>query len=403
LQTEAIRVPNDFRKQVLETKELLKDDPSGLCNTLADLSIRSALVDYRIETDNDNLTEFLNRWIDSVNIELLGTVPTGLEALAKEYFRERWKGSSFLVLRTLWEDQENVRVPTSLFFVDGEDVVINTPNDGAVNLGDEKYAIRLQSGSKQAGKNKDNQIPLPTSEDEKVFVQKPFESWSTRYPVPFLIRRGIFHNSKFLQLLTSKGEFIVSKALEYLLVLKKGTEGLAKDLQITYSREDLEKVNEELKKLIDDKKTSEGFPSYTTNFDTDITEYIPDYGKAISNNLYAPLEKRILAGWGVIEVVDSVTVGSRRESVLNPRPFVAEIEQGVEDFKSLLNDLIKTIIIQNKQKHPKWMNAKIRIVNSPVKGFMTDNMRTLLRSLYDRGALSKRTFIEDRRKCIFDW
>jgi len=55
---------------------------------------------------------------------------------------------------------------------------------------------------------------------------------------------------------------------------------------------------------------------------------------AINDTIYAPIEKRILAGLGLIDIVTG-TSSSRRESLLNPKPFVAEIKQGIEDFKKM--------------------------------------------------------------------
>ena len=73
--------------------------------------IGCAGVKYIINTDNPNLTEVLNKWLQTINLSVKqenGTksIPTGIDPLAKEYFRERWKGSSHLLLRTFWESQD---------------------------------------------------------------------------------------------------------------------------------------------------------------------------------------------------------------------------------------------------------------------------------------------------------
>ncbi len=400
-QNDQIKIPLSYRDKVLEVKKLFNDDPSGLASTILDYAINCALVDFKIETDNANLTKALNQWLKDVNVDLVGTVPTGIKALAKEYFRERWKGSSNLLLRTFWTEQDDLNLPTSLFFVDGEDIKVKSGStDGIIRLGEEKYYLRASKNSSSDEEvNEKIDIPLPSQENEIIFTQKPFETWGNLSPVPYIIKNGVYKNSKFLRLLVSKGEFVVSKALEYLFILKKGTEQLTIDGSLTYDKNDLEVVGNDLKAIMADKQG--GFPSYITNFDTDISEYIPDYSKAISNAIYSPIEQHILAGLGLVEIVTNID-SNRKESLLNPKPFIAEVEQGIADFKALLNDIIRVMIKKNASSHKKWMSAEIEIINSPVKSFIDDKFRTMLRSGYDRGTVSKRTWTEAGLNLNFD-
>ena len=312
-----VRIPTAYREQVLAVKLLLRNDTSGLVNTLLDFAIDCALVDYSVETSNANLTALFNGWLSNINSDLRGQIPVGVNALAKQYFRERWKGSSFLLLRTVWEEKDGYTLPTKLWFVDGEDIAV-TSDDETVSIGGEIYNLRV---SKKEAKC------LPASGNEMIFVQKPFESWGTEYPIPYLIRRGVFRNLKFLELLTTKGEYIVGKALEYLLMIKKGSAELTLSNQpeFTYSKDDLQKVKDDLEALIQNRQQTGGVSTYATNFDTDIQHLIPEYSKAISAELYAPIERRILAGLGMIDVVQGIS-STRRESTLNPRPFIGEIE-----------------------------------------------------------------------------
>lgn len=409
-QSESIKIPVTYRDKVLKVKQLLNDEPSGILNSILDFAINSALVDYRIETDNRNLTKILNSWLLNINSDLRGKVPTGLRSLAKEYFRERWKGSSHILLRTFWEEKDGLILPTSLFFVDGEDIVIGTnSNNGIVKLGDETYFIRVSRSGYANSFDSHNTIYTPTKDDiklprqsnEEIFVQKPFESWGIRYPIPFIIKRGIYRNAEFLKLMSSKGEFIVAKALEYLLITKKGTQELFLKGNVSYSEEDLKKAKEDFQKIVNEKKTGNpGFPNYTTNFDTEISEYIPDYKKAINEEIYNPLEKRILAGLGLIQVIDGTS--SKKDVILNPKPFISEVEQGIEDFKILLNDIVQVFVEKNLIAHKKWAGSKIKVTSSPVKGFMDDKVKTMLRSIYDRGGLSKKTLVEVVGELDFD-
>ena len=383
---DTIKVPTAYRDQVLETKTLLQDDVSGLVNTMLDFAISSAVdVDYKIETTNNNLDVILNNWLNEINISLLGKIPTGLESLAKEYFRERWKGSSFLLLRTFWENIDGYVLPTKLYFVDGEDIIIRDDSE-TVTIGEEKYSLKTSKNKSKV---------LPAKKNELIFIQKPYCAWGADYTTPFIIMRGLFRNLKFLELLEKKGEMVVGKALEYLLTLKKGSEALTRDNIAVYDKSDLDTVKEDFQKLIDDRKNTSGVPTYVSNFDTAIDHLIPDYEKALKASLYGPIEKRLLSGLGLVDIVQGAG-STRRESTLNPKPYIGEVQSGVSDFKALLKDILTTVMIKNKEKHKKYFSdSKITEVRStPLKIFLSDDAKTLLRSAYDRGALSKQTFVE---------
>jgi len=383
--TEEITVPTDFETQMNELKCVLMSDISGIVNSTLDFMINNALVNYSIETNNASLTKKLNVWMDDINGDLRGQIPTGINALAKEYLRERWKGSSLLLMRTTWENVGGIKLPTKIWFLDGANVSIE--QSGTRIIGEEKYGIKIED---------DKIKKLPTNKDERIFIQKPYSSWNTLYPTPFLFQRGIYKNLKILELLNTKGEKIVGKAMEYLLLMKKGSEqtALKGSPEFIYSQEDLDKAKTDFEDIISRSKNETGTPKYVTNFDTDISHIIPEYTKAINQALYSPIEKRILAGMGLIEIVEG-TASSRKEGILNPKPLISEVKDGIEDFKTLMTDLIKTIIDVNKGSHRKYFTeSKIEIYSSPIKMFMDKDMRDHIRSLYDRGVISMRTYVD---------
>lgn len=381
-----ITVPEKYRDKVIAVKDMLKSDTSGIVNSLLDFAITSAMVNYSVETDNPNLTELFNDWLLNINAELRGYIPTGIKSLSKEYFRERWKGSSFLLLRSIWEKKDGFILPTKLWFVNGEDIVIDDKNLDSAILGNEKYLLQL---------NKNTQKVLPFSKDEKIFIQKPYESWGTTYPTPFLIRRGVYKNLKMLDAMATKSEYVITKAMEYLLLLKKGSETLAQanNPDYTYSSDELRQIKDQLEKVVSEKKYTSGTPTYASQFDTDIQHLIPEYEKALKQELFSPMERRLLAGLGLIDVLQGVS-STRRESTLNPRPFIAEVESGISDFKMILNDILMTIVDLNKSAHPKHAGSIQKIHNTPISQFITDDIRNHFRSMYDKGVISKQTYIE---------
>ena len=389
-----IKIPVKFRDQAIIVKQLMRCDTSGLIGSLLDFAITCSLVDYTVETNNENLTKMFDSWMTNVNQELRGQIPTGMRALAKEYFKERWKGSSFILLRTVWEDVDGFTLPTKLWFVNGEDIVINDGNADHFEIGKETYSLKLGRKVVKA---------LPAGKDEKIFVQKPFETWGTEYPIPFIIKRGLYKNGRLFDILATKGEYVVGKALEYLMVLKKGTEGLAQmnDPNYTYSDADLRNIKVQIEDLMSNRRLTPGTPTYATNFDTEIQHLIPDYKMILSQELYEPIERRIMAGMGLIDVLQGVA-STRKETQMNPRPFIAEVENGISDFKMLLNDILQTIVEVNAKNHPKHMGNVTKIHSTPIQDFITEQIRGSLRDMYDRGVLSKRTYGEVVGNVDFD-
>ena len=118
-----IYVPAEYKEQVKAIKEMLNDDVSGVIDSLTDFSVQSASVNYSIESDNETLSQYFKKWLDLINKEYIG-IPTGINPLSEEYFKERWKYSSFPVLKLAkWENiGDGFIVPTKMFFVDGEDI-----------------------------------------------------------------------------------------------------------------------------------------------------------------------------------------------------------------------------------------------------------------------------------------
>ena len=284
-----------------------------------------------------------------------------------------------------------------MFFVDGEDIVCKNAEDPTITLGEEEWALRISNDEK-------DDINLPKGKMEEIFVQMPYESWGTRETVPYLIRKGIWHNLMFMAMLAEKGEFVVARALEYLFLIKKGTENLYLNGNISYSKEDLEKVSKDFQDLLAKKQydaplNTSGTPTYATQFDTSMEHLIPEYTKIINQELFSVIERKILAGLGLIQSLEGVNASSKKDTY-NARPFVADVRQASTDFKWLLSDIMKEIIARNDKK--KWKNASFRITVSPLVEFISDDGKTLLRSLYDRGLLSRETTITLLGEANFD-
>jgi len=385
-----IIVPEDYHDQVQAIKGLLKDDVTGLIDSLTDFAVQSASVDYNIETGNENLNNILKNWLDKINIDYNGRIPLGIKSLASEYFKERWKASSFPVLRIAkWDTVKGgIIVPSRMFFLDGESITAKDKDEKNDNLTLFSYDYYLGDESKEANK-------LGKSE---IFA-RPYGRWFDKYPTPYLIKRGIYHNYRIIKSLKENQSKILDQIIPYLLLIKKGTEGLATQNIKSYSNTELQQVVDDMKALMDDvKSTTAGdkaikAPIRVTNFDEEMKHLIPDIKSMFDSGLFEQAERNILGGLGFVDIVQGIS-NTRRESVLNPKAFVEEVKSAVEDFKNhILIPLIYKIQEKNKVNR-KYMSEEVIVTNSPVRGFMTEQFKQEIRLLWKHGQISNRTYCE---------
>lgn len=376
-----ISVPEGFHSQVNSIKTMLGDDVSGLVDSLSDFMINSASVDYTIETKNDNLTATLKNWLEKLNLGYNGMVPVGVSALAREYFNERWKYSSFPVLRLAkWEKFDGLLLPTKLFFLDGASIHAYDK--------DKVEDIPLLNYDYYLGeKNKSESNKL----EKNIIFSKPFCRWFDKYPIPFLIKRGIYHNYKIIESVKQQEERTLSRVIPYLLHITKG--GEFKDRVKTYSDPQLQEIADQFKTITKEIKKNNGSVIRASNFDEEIKHLVPDLTDLFKPELFENAEKNILGGFGYINLANiSATTG--KSAQLNPQAFMEEVKAGVAGFKSVMNQVMYRIQDTNKNEHNKYMNDKFNITSSPIKGFMTDAFKSLVRLMYDRGRISSQTAVE---------
>ena len=382
-----IVVPSDYENQVKAVKELQMDDISGLVDSLTDFAVQSASVDFSIETDNEQFTKILKKWLDRVNLDY-PQIPSGIQALAVEYFKVRWKYSSFPVLKIAeWKEMDGITVPTKMFFVDGQSIVARDINEEDQNLKVTNYDYYI-------GEKKEPKYKL----EKNCIFARPYGRWFDKYPVPYLIKRGVYHNWKIIYSLKNMQSKILDQIIPYLLLIKKGTEGLATQNIKTYSQPELESVVEEMQFLMNEIKSSNAgdksvkSPVRVTNFDEKIEHLIPDLKTIMQPILFAQAERNILSGLGFIDVIQGIS-DTRKESILNPKGFVTEIKSGVDGFKGILKELV-FLIQDHNTRHNKYANGTFYVTASPVNTFMTDTFKQEIRLLWKHGQLSNRTYCE---------
>ena len=380
-----IIIPDTFKEQAEAVEIMQRDDVTGLVDSLTDFAVDSAVVEYGIETENENLNKILKKWIKQINKDYRGKIPPGIKALSKEYFKERWKGASFPVLKiTKWDNFGGFQLPARMFFVDGKEI-------HAIEK-DKESSLTLNSYDYYLGTTEDKSAKL----DAGVIFSRPYGRWFDKYPVPFLIKRGIYHNFKIIESLKTFGNKIIEEVIPYMMLVKKGNDALT-NAGKTYTDAEFKDIYKDLQELLRDYRDHRGTrDSQTklrvTDYAEDIKHLIPDLATAFTPKLFEQAEKNILGGLGFIDIVQSVSE-SRRESVINPKAFIEEIRAGVEDFKLLLYQIV-LLAIEKNSTSSKYKNADFVITASPVRGFMSDKFKQALRLLWKHGQLSNQTYCE---------
>jgi hypothetical protein len=384
---EGINVPADFHSRCALIEELKGNDITGVVNSVTDYQVSSASnTQYMIECNDSTLQEILNTWLSKINLTVPG-IPTGLQELSKEYFKERWQGSSFCILRGRgWEKitigDTTIEVPIVMYYVHGASVYVQRPT-GQYNLGSDKFFLD------KAMKDE----PIPKEELEIAVVQKPFNRWQDQYPSPYLVRKGIVKNYLGMKTLQEKSDEVITKILPYLFVIKKGSEALRR-AGVNYKDTDFKEIADGLKGELEKfKQMKKKTPVNVTGDDTDYSHLIPDLRNVVSEELYRQGYRATLAGLGIIELIP-VTGQSRQQSQLNPKALIEETNSGVEGFKSMLMDVISQIKERNKIDHKKLFSEKkkLMIYNTPLK-INVEQLYEGIRGGFDRGGISYESYI----------
>jgi len=391
-----IIIPTEFHSQAIAVQEMLRNDVSGLIDSLTDFAVESAAVDFGVESQNEGLNQILDQWLDEINMGYLGQIPTGIKPLAIEYFKERWKGASFPILKiTKWGNIKGILVPVKMNFVDGGSIYAKdlSPKDDNLKLNNYDYYL---------GKEKNEKL------DKNVLISKIGCRWFEKYPVPYLIRRGTYQNYKIIESLKNKQAEILDQIIPYMMLIQRGSEGLAREGFKIYTDDELKAVKEQFQDLMDkldtsyisdDNKTKKT-PMRVTQFDEKISHLIPDLSTIFNQNLFLEAERNILSGLGFIDTVQS---GTRQEAYLNPKIFIEEVKAGVKDFKQILKDITLLIKKENINNKKYFSNTNIvSITSSPVRGFMTDQFKQVVRQLWSNGRLSDQTAVELIAEVDFD-
>jgi cation transport regulator ChaB len=379
-----ISVPSEYHEQIAAIDEMLRDDSTGLIDSLTDFAVESATVNFKIESDNQNLSEILAEWLENINKSYSGRIPSGIKAVAAEYFKEIWKRSSFPVLKLGgWEKIKGIWLPTKMFFIDSSSIYAHDKNVKEQKLSLFSYDYYLSN-------KKDNSLKI----GDDYILSRPYCKWYDKYSIPYLIKRGVYHNYLLIKALKEKQYKLLNQIVAGLWLLTKGDAQLEIQKDQTTSDEEIRQAVDDLKKLIKDNidKKSDA-PVRGRTWDEKLELLVPKIADMFDPKITQTAEQNILSGLGFIDIAEAVSA-SRRESILNPKAFVREVQSRVDDFK---NHILKSIMYQVKEenkKNIKYMNAQFFYESDPVTIFLTDEFKNRIRQQYRMGNISKETAVQ---------
>lgn len=383
-----INVKTDFHGQLGQIDTLFKNDKSGMVTTIVDFMTHSATVPLKLETRNATVNDLLENWQNNflnhnVNIDM----PGGMRELSAQYYRERFR-SSFIALKVRWGTVDlgsngTFIVPEKMWFINAKSIEVK----GNSALNNKEYFITDSNNNKKKLKNTPN---------ESIYIRKPYALWHENYPTPYLVRRGALFNALLKNAITQKQSDLIESIVPYLFQIKAGSDTIAQYIQeLLPDKEEMkdlknqiieskEKWNEtrDLKELI-----------ATLRYDVQLEHLIPDLTKFLNESIVRPIDKNLLASLGLIELQGFSS--NRQEAILNPKVLIEEVKDAVMDWSDLLEDVMREMLDKNGAEHRNLSNNKISVIPGTIKAFVTDEMRSIIRSLYDRGLVSKKRATED--------
>jgi len=384
-----IYIPKTFHSRMKLITKLLENDSTSLISTILEFMVHTATVDINFISGNSTLDNILRTWKENLNINLNIDIPRGLRSFTEQFFRERWK-SSFLVVRIRWKKQNDYWLPHRMWLMDGASIYVKN-DSGKLNTNEYYFGKPTKKSSNK----------LSNTEKETVIVRKPYNHWYDKYPTPFLVRKGALYHALFKTKILEKQAEVLDSALPYQLLIKMGSDEAIRKGQMPNEEDmkNIEKQYQDKKDKMKDYPYSKGLVG-TFAHDVNFEELIPDYIKALDEKIIKPTDKNILNSLGLIELRGFSS--NREEAILNPKVLVEEVEDAVLDYIEFMKDIV--YLIQEKNKDSRRNLSKNRIIVEPgiIKSFITDEMRTMIRSWYDRGIVAKESALENTTPLAFE-
>jgi len=375
LSLEALTPPTTFSEQVKASRDLLKNDTSGFVKPLVDFAVTAATrVNFSISTENDVLDNLFDKILKELNSDFIGKVNLGLNPIKKDFFKSYWD-SGLCIIKTVWNEVDGLIVPKTAFLVDSKSVKVEGDDNKFASY---KYYL--------------DDKELKNTDYTHIFVYKNCSMYE-KYPTPPLISKGVYINVQIKKVIKALQRSYLDQIIPFLWIILKG-EKSRPDLK--YNKEDLQDIKTALEKAIKEfkeDKLNKKIPLAVSRFDTKHEFLTPDLEKMLDDAITSSINKDILAGMGFISVLEGLS--TRRDIVLNPRPFINNVVDSVLLFKNFINDLAYVTAKKNIEHKKYFTNFSYSVNTTPLTSFWNDNDKTIMRILSDRGLLSIKTSLEN--------
>ncbi|KKK61951.1 hypothetical protein LCGC14_3009200, partial [marine sediment metagenome] len=133
--------------------------------------------------------------------------------------------------------------------------------------------------------------------------------------------------------------------------------------------------------------------------DVNMDYLIPDLTKIFADTISKSVNRDLMSSLGLIELQG---FGTRQEAMMNPKVMIEEVVDAVGDWAGLLNEVMLDLLEKNKASHPNLSQAEIQVIPGLIKAFLTDEMRAMIRSMYDRGDISRQDAVEQTTSLDFE-
>ena len=375
-----IRVDNNFHGQMKQINNILSNDVTALISTIIEYMVHSGTVNINFNSKTSKLTNLFTDWKEDVNANIGLDIPSGLRGFTEQYLRERWK-SSFIVAILKWHTFNGFTMPTRMYIVDGASIYVKNNTN---NLNTAEYFIGKPGHT--------GTIKLENTKNQTVIIRKPYNQWYNPYPVPYLVKKGALYHALFKSKILDRQADIIETAFPYQLLIKVGTQEAIKK-GMGPSQTDLDNIKAEFQKQnknFDETLFAKGLVGAFAG-DVNLEELIPDYKKALDIDIVKGVDKNLLSSLGMIELRGFSS--NREEAILNPKILVEEVEDAVKDYKELLSEVVKQVKIRNSSRYT--VNDKVEVQPDIIRTFLTAEMKTLIRSWYDRGLVGDKSGLEN--------
>lgn len=390
-----IKVACGFSNQVTQVDTILDNDKTGMVSPIYNFMVQAATVPMKIETGNETLNKVLHIWQTKVlNRNTNIAIQSGLRALSTENFRERWR-SSLLGLNVQWGEEDfggNIgkwEVPKKMWFFNGG--AIKTEKNKTLDT--RKFYLKVD-------KNTDNDIELVSKLEKSIYIRRPFTSLHKDIVVPYFTQRGTVFNALYKSSITQKQSDVIESLIPLILKLQAGSDELMAQ-GIKPTKEEFDELKKQLTDAYDNYRESGNVSDLIASLrhDVNLDYLIPDLTKIFSDGISKSVNRDLLSSLGMIELQG---FGTRQESIFNPKVMIEEVVDAVKDWADLLNEVMLDMLARNKGKHPILADLEIKIIPGIIQAFLTDEMRTMIRSMYDRGDISRQSGVEETTGLDFE-